>query len=167
MVGVSFAGQSSCCVASGKEVRQVARLGPETRLRPAFLAPAFCGGVMPVFQARAIINGKLTAATVERDVEPTKDEWEEILEDAQRAEVEAALHPDAAPEPAALPPAVIPNKKLNGKQFQGLAFRCSACEAPLTAVFKDGWLEIAPCPSCLGEMEKVVEATRKFLDRKK
>jgi hypothetical protein len=121
---------------------------------------------MPVYQGRAIIDGRLLAATVERDVEPTKEEWEEILLDSQAEELEKKVHGEGTVLPVSREE-VIPNRKLNGKKFINLEFQCKACLAPLQAEFRDGYLQIAPCPECLGEMEKVVEATRRFLERKK
>jgi len=126
---------------------------------------------MPTYQGRAIVNGKMIAATVERDEEPSKEEWEEILLDAQRGEMEAALNPepremfqDEAPVLRLKEPRK--NPALDGREFDGISFQCSACGSALKAVFQDGFLQIAPCPTCLGEMEKIVAATEVFLKRR-
>ena len=141
---------------------------------------------MPTFQIRGIFNGQPKVVNVERETAPTDDEAKELFDEAMLDELEKQLHPEMAMDeggpagsPGVSPSAASPvsgrptpgrpepDRKLNGRKFDGLFFQCSSCGSSLGAVFKDGYLQISPCPTCLGEMEKVVEATKRFLEKKK
>ena len=120
---------------------------------------------MPTFMMRALVNGKMIGHPVEaEDEEEAKKKFAEALpfltEQAKDAE-------DAPPPlPSSLPPP-LKNSDLDGKTFLSLEFQCSACGVSLAAVFKDGYLQIDPCPTCLGELESMVAASKRFLERKK
>jgi len=132
-----------------------------------------------------MIGHPIEAATKEEAMEVfaqgLKEKAAERDQKAAVREVEELLHPGStvAPEPRALgdspvgvvikaPTLKVPEKNpaLNGRKFLALEFQCSACGAALEAVFKDGFLQIAPCPTCLGELENMIAAGKRFLDRK-
>ena len=114
---------------------------------------------MPTFMMRALVNGKMIGHPVEaEDEEEAKKKFaEEQARDAEDA-------PPPLPSPQAPP---LKNPTLDGKTFLSLEFQCSACGVSLAAVFKDGYLQIDPCPTCLGELESMVAASKRFLERKK
>ena len=114
---------------------------------------------MPVFMMRYEVNGKFLGHPVEADTkEQAQEKFEKILPDL-------ANPPPLPPDSPSAPP--LTNKKLNGKKFLSLEFQCSSCGTILVAVFKDGYLQIDPCPTCLGELESMVAASKRFLERKK
>ena len=130
---------------------------------------------MPKFMVRGVVNGKLIGKEVEQDTEPTKEEAEAIINEAALDELEKAFHPESSDEdvpissPAAVQPRRVPRAQpeLDGRTFDGLSFRCSTCQSPLTCEFRDGYLQLSPCPTCLGELEKIVEATKRFSEKRK
>ena len=127
---------------------------------------------MPVFMMRALVNGKMIGHPVEaEDEESAKAKFEEVLPllTEQAAEV---TRPQSDSERLIEQAGVskrepIRNEALNGRKFLSIEFQCSACGTALEAEFRDGYLQIAPCPTCLGELESMVAASKRFLDRKK
>ena len=118
---------------------------------------------MPTFMMRALVNGKMIGHPVEADTkEQAQEKFEKILPDLAKSE---SPPPPLPPDSPSAPP--LTNKKLNGKKFLSLEFQCSSCGTILVAVFKDGYLQIDPCPTCLGELESMVAASKRFLERKK
>jgi phage FluMu protein Com len=124
---------------------------------------------MPTFMLRALVNGKMIGHPVDAETEEeAKAKFQEVLpllaeqaEDAARGETPLPSLPPGSPRP---PP--VKNPALDGQKFLSLEFQCSACGALLAATFKDGYLQIDPCPTCLGELESMVAASKRFLERK-
>ena len=122
---------------------------------------------MPTFLVREMIDGKLIGGPIEA---PTREAAEKIFKKKLpqlkklAAELPVEDTEEAVESPAEAPE---PNKKLNGRKFLSLEFQCSSCGVVLSAVFRDGYLQIDPCPTCLGELEKMVEASKRFLERKR
>ena len=122
---------------------------------------------MPTFLVREMIDGKLVGGPIEAESEEAARKiFKKKLPQLKKL---AAELPDAPEDedPIEAPSRPEPNRKLNGRKFLSLEFQCSSCGVVLSAIFKDGYLQIDPCPTCLGELEKMVEASRRFLDRKK
>jgi hypothetical protein len=125
---------------------------------------------MPTFLVREMIDGKLIGGPIEaKSEEEAKKLFKKKLPALRK--LAADLPPEDVDE-AVLPEGVSiqepePNKKLNGRKFLSLEFQCSSCGVALSAVFRDGYLQIDPCPTCLGELEKMVEASKRFLERKR
>jgi hypothetical protein len=107
-------------------------------------------------EALKIFEEKLPGIQKNRDEELARREVEDFLHPAEKV-------PVGDGRDFKIP---IPDAKLNGRKFLALEFQCSACGAALEAVFKDGFLQIAPCPTCLGELENMIAAVKRFLDRK-
>ena len=122
---------------------------------------------MPVFMMRYEVNGKFLGHPVEADTkEQAQEKFEKILPDLAKLDLRSeSPPPPLPPDSPSAPP--LTNKKLNGKKFLSLEFQCSSCGTILVAVFKDGYLQIDPCPTCLGELESMVAASKRFLERKK
>ena len=116
---------------------------------------------MPEFLIREFVDGKMIGHPVEAETkEEAIEKFHEALPFLKEQESEEDHSPDVGNKP-------VPNKKLNGRKFLSLEFQCSSCGTVLVAVFKDGYLQIDPCPTCLGELEKMVEASKRFLERKR
>jgi hypothetical protein len=126
---------------------------------------------MPTFMIREFVDGKMIghpveAETAEEAAARFAEELPELLAKEAEAKGKALLAASVAsqiegrPQPAR-------NPALDGRKFINIEFQCAACLEPLQAEFRDGYLQIAPCPTCLGELENMVAASRRFLDRKK
>jgi hypothetical protein len=119
---------------------------------------------MPTYMMREIVNGKMIGHPVEADdEEEARAKFKEVLPLLLEQEADKEV-PTPIP-PSSTPP--IKNEALNGAKFQSIEFQCSACGSNLISVFKDGYLQVDPCPTCLGELENMVSASKRFLDRKK
>ena len=123
---------------------------------------------MPVFMMRTIVDGKIIGHPVEAD---TAEEAEKKFQEALPFLLEQAkdvappsLPPGSPSAPPPLPPSL--NPEMNGRKFLSLEFQCSSCGTILSATFKDGYLQIDPCPTCLGELLNIVEASKRFTERK-
>ena len=129
-------------------------------------APAKGDGLMATFLVREIIDGKMVGGPIEAS---SREEAEKIFKKKLPAlkRLAAELPETGLEESPAEVMRPEANKKLNGKKFLGLEFQCSACGVALAATFKDGYLQIDPCPTCLGELENMVAASKRFLERKK
>jgi ribosomal protein L44E len=118
---------------------------------------------MAKYVIREFVGGKMVGHEVEGE---TKEEALKVFEaglPAMRAEREAAekLTKEVTKD------SVESAAKMNGRKYVALEFRCSSCGTALEAVFRDGVLEIAPCPVCLEELGNMVEAGRRFMERKR
>ena len=112
------------------------------------------GGLMPTFMVRALVDGKMIGHPVEAETE----------EEAKAKFAEALPFLEEQAPPSAPP---IKNEAMNGRKFLSIEFQCSACGASLEAEFQNGYLQVSPCATCLGELESMVAASKRFLDRKK
>ena len=126
---------------------------------------------MGTFLVREIIDGKMVGGPIEAG---SREEAEKIFKKKLPALKKLAAElPETGLDDVEVPVPLAPreqprlDKKLNGKKFLGLEFQCSGCGEILVAVFKDGYLQIDPCPTCLGELENMVAASKRFLERKK
>ena len=129
---------------------------------------------MPTFMMRALVNGKMIGHPVEaEDEEEAKKKFAEALPflTEQAKDTEAARASTAAQIRTAdfgesdghghqLP---VKNPAMDGRKFINIEFQCAACLEPLQAEFRDGYLQIAPCPTCLGELQNIVAASKRFL----
>ncbi len=126
---------------------------------------------MATFLVRKLVEGKMIGGPIEAaSREAAEKIFEKNLPKLKKlaAEIPAETGLEGALAlPEIPPPGPVENRKLNGKKFLSLEFQCSSCGTILVAVFKDGYLQIDPCPTCLGELEKMVEASKRFLERKK
>ena len=126
---------------------------------------------MATFLVRKLVEGKMIGGPIEAaSREAAEKIFEKNLPKLKKlaAEIPAETGLEGALALSELPPpGPVENRKLNGKKFLSLEFQCSSCGTILVAVFKDGYLQIDPCPTCLGELEKMVEASKRFLERKK
>lgn len=125
---------------------------------------------MATFMVREIVDGKIIGHPVEAENgEEARKKFAEALpflkQQAAGAEGKSAPKVEEPPEPKRRKP--LKDESLNGKSFMSLEFQCSSCGTLLAAVFKDGYLQVDPCPTCLGELENMVEASKRFLERKK
>ena len=123
---------------------------------------------MPVFMMRTIVDGKIIGHPVEADTPEEAEKKfnealpflkEQVAEDIRASEESVATELANAIRP-------MKNESLNGKPFLSLEFQCSSCGTLLAATFKDGYLQIDPCPTCLGELLNIVEASKRFTERK-
>ena len=116
---------------------------------------------MPTYMMRALVNGKMIGHPVEAESEEeAKAKFEEALPILAQ---QAADRPPAAADAGIL----LKNEGLNGRKFLSIEFQCAACGSALEAEFRDGYLQVSPCPTCLGELESMVAASKRFLERKK
>ena len=125
---------------------------------------------MPVHMIRSLVDGKMVGMPIEADSpEEARRLFEGKIGKIREAtgQAVAVAGPGSEALEAEPGPAPVANRKLNGRKFLGIEFQCSSCGSPLAAVFRDGYLQVDPCPTCLGEMEKIVASTKKFLERKK
>jgi len=121
---------------------------------------------MATFMVREYLEGgKMVGHPIEAG---SQEEALKIFEEKLPGIREERVREKAEEVPIAGPgiPRIRTDFSLNGKKFLALEFQCSACGAALEAVFKDGFLQIAPCPTCLGELENMIAAGKRFLDRK-
>jgi hypothetical protein len=118
---------------------------------------------MATYMMRALVNGKMIGHTVEAETdEEAKAKCEEAL--PLLAQQEADRPPAEARADAGI---LLKNEGLNGRKFLSIEFQCAACGSELEAEFRDGYLQVSPCPTCLGELESMVAASKRFLERKK
>jgi hypothetical protein len=113
---------------------------------------------MPTYMMRALVNGKMIGHPVEAETEEeAKAKFDEALpilaQQAAEARADAGI--------------LLKNEGLNGRKFLSIEFQCAACGSALEAEFRDGYLQVSPCPTCLGELESMVAASKRFLERKK
>jgi hypothetical protein len=132
---------------------------------------------MPTYMMREIVNGKMIGHPVEADdEEEARSKFKEalpfLLQQASDIELRSAQSEPDGKEllrksfvEQQYPPAK--NDALNGRKFLSIEFQCMACGSSLEATFLDGYLQVSPCPTCLGELENMVSASKRFLDRKK
>ena len=122
---------------------------------------------MPTYIMRALVNGKMIGHSVEAETEEeAKVKFEEDLPLLAQQAAEAD-RPPAAAEARADAGILLKNEGLNGRKFLSIEFQCAACGSALEAEFRDGYLQVSPCPTCLGELESMVAASKRFLERKK
>ena len=122
---------------------------------------------MPTYMMRALVNGKMVGHPVEAETEEqAKAKFEEALPLLAQQAAEADRAP-AAGEARADAGILLKNEGLNGRKFLSIEFQCAACGSGLEAEFRDGYLQVSPCPTCLGELESMVAASKRFLERKK
>ena len=122
---------------------------------------------MPTYMMRALVNGKMIGHPVEAESEEeAKAKFEEALPILAQQAAEAD-RPPAAAEARADAGILLKNEGLNGRKFLSIEFQCAACGSALEAEFRDGYLQVSPCPTCLGELESMVAASKRFLERKK
>ena len=143
--------------------------------------PGLYGRNMGNFMMRALVNGKMVGRVVGADSEEEArarftEELPEMMAAEARAGMDAAglgvssaAHAMGVGEDPVSSRARIArgDTALDGRRFTGIEFRCSGCGSALEAVFQDGFLQVAPCPVCLGELESMVQATERFLERRK
>ena len=121
---------------------------------------------MPTYMMRAMVNGKMIGHSVEAETdEEAKVKFEEALPLLAQQAAEADRPPAAAESRA--DGILLKNEGLNGRKFLSIEFQCAACGSGLEAEFRDGYLQVSPCPTCLGELESMVAASKRFLERKK
>ena len=125
---------------------------------------------MPTFMIREFVDGKMIGHPVEAETaEEAAAKFAEELplllaKEAEARAVEAkallassmASQIEGRPQPAR-------NPAMDGRKFINIEFQCAACLEPLQAEFRDGYLQIAPCPTCLGELQNIVAASKRFL----
>jgi len=111
---------------------------------------------MPIFQLRGIVNGQMIGRSVELDEEPTEEEAQELL-------MEQLDTRGGEPIQGVIPPRK--DEKMNGKEIAAIQFRCATCGEMLSSVFQDGYLEVKPCPICLGELQNIVAAAKRFMGK--
>ena len=124
---------------------------------------------MPTYMMRALVNGKMIGHPVEAESEEeAKVKFEEALPLLAQQAAEADRPPAAAESRADAEFGILlKNEGLNGRKFLSIEFQCAACGSGLEAEFRDGYLQVSPCPTCLGELESMVAASKRFLERKK
>ena len=124
---------------------------------------------MPTYMMRALVNGKMIGHSVEAETEEeAKVKFEEALPLLAQQAAEADRPPAAAESRADAEFGILlKNEGLNGRKFLSIEFQCAACGSALEAEFRDGYLQVSPCPTCLGELESMVAASKRFLERKK
>ena len=121
--------------------------------------------MMATYMMRALVNGKMIGHSVEAETdEEAKAKCEEALPLLAQQEADRA---PAAGEARADAGILLKNEGLNGRKFLSIEFQCAACGSALEAEFRDGYLQVSPCPTCLGELESMVAASKRFLERKK
>ena len=118
---------------------------------------------MPKYMMRALVNGKMIGHSVEAE---TDEEAKARFEEALPILAQQAAEADRAPAGADAG-ILLKNEGLNGRKFLSIEFQCAACGSGLEAEFRDGYLQVSPCPTCLGELESMVAASKRFLERKK
>ena len=122
---------------------------------------------MPVFMMRTIVDGKIIGHPVEADTaEEAEKKFQEALPFLLEQKKDEAHETLPASYPSVPPVAPVQNHEMNGRKFLSLEFQCSSCGTILSATFKDGYLQIDPCPTCLGELLNIVEASKRFTERK-
>ena len=120
---------------------------------------------MPTYMMRALVNGKMIGHPVEAETEEeAKAKFEEALPILAQQAAEADRPPAESRADAEV---LLKNEGLNGRKFLSIEFQCAACGSALEAEFRDGYLQVSPCPTCLGELESMVAASKRFLERKK
>ena len=122
---------------------------------------------MPTYMMRALVNGKMIGHPVEAETEEeAKAKFEEALPILAQQAAEADRPPAESRADAEFG-ILLKNEGLNGRKFLSIEFQCAACGSGLEAEFRDGYLQVSPCPTCLGELESMVAASKRFLERKK
>ena len=117
---------------------------------------------MATYMMRALVNGKMIGHSLEAE---TDEEARARFEEALPILAQQADRPPA--EARADAEVLLKNEGLNGRKFLSIEFQCAACGSALEAEFREGYLQVSPCPTCLGELESMVAASKRFLERKK